>query len=203
MMGGVKPRTPSALRVPRVVATAVAAAAVSVMALFGAGCAPEPDPEPVVLTTTEAGSVYLDAVCPVNSAWDEADLEIDRLRIAIERGEADTTAFASAMTELSEAHTAAAEALQPEDSTWPSGAQDEVAAVQKSLLGDGEEALEVAELSAEKVTTYSWRGAKQAAATGAAAREVLGITEDPVTACELHAESKLETETDAEAETHP
>lgn len=161
------------------------------MALFATGCAPEPEPDPVVLTTTEAGSVYLDAVCPVNSAWDEVDLEIDRLRIAVERGEADTTAFASAMTELAEAHTAAAEALQPEDSTWPSGAQDEVTAVQKSLLADSEEALEAAELPAEEATTYSWQGAEQAAASGAAARDVLGITEDPVTACELHAEAEI------------
>lgn len=156
--------------------------------LVGCTAEPEPEPEPVVLTATEAGALYLDAVCPVNDAWDQADIEIDRLRIAVDRGETDTSEFAAAMTSLAEAHEHAAEALQPEDSTWPSGTQDEIAAVKASLVADSEEARQVAELPAEDATVYAWQGAETAAATAQAAREVLNLPEDPVAACEQHAE---------------
>lgn len=162
------------------------------------GCAPEPEPEP--LSMSDAGGVYLDAVCPVNRAWDEADVEIDRLRLAVSRGERDTAAFEEAMLGLSEASSTAAAELLPEDTTWPEEAVAHIEAVRESLLADSEQATEVATLPAEEAIAYDWQGAEAAATSGTAARSALGLADAPETACAQRsqqlAEERAQQETD-------
>lgn len=171
---------------------------VAALALALAACAPEPEPEPDLLTASEAGALYLDAVCPLNAVWDEADVEIDRLRIQVERGEDGTQAFAASMTRVAEASDEAGRMLAHEDYAWPAAVQPEIDDVRASLQNDAAQALEVAEMSAAEAADYTWQGMDAAAESGARAREALELPEDPVAACTQHAEQRA-----AEAEPEP
>lgn len=147
-----------------------------------------PAPEPEVLSATEAGGIYLDAVCPVNVAWDEADIELDRLRLTVSRGEADTRRFAAAMEQVGLASKAAAKALDPDTldgdgHVWPASALDEIAEVRATLLDDEKQAADVAKLPAQEATIYSWKGADAVGAAAHAARDALGLPEDGANAC--------------------
>ena len=152
------------------------------------GCAPEPGedavpPEPEVLTASKAGGIYLDAVCPVNDAWDELDVEVDRLRIAHARGETEMGRFHEAALALGEASEGAAKLLEPKNKAWPEDAVDEVEAVRASLRTDAKRAKSVAELPIAEAAVYVWPGAAEAGAEAAAAREALGLPADPIAAC--------------------
>jgi hypothetical protein len=133
-----------------------------------------------VLSATTAGGVYLDAVCPVNAAWDEVDVELDRLRIAVARGgdeEIDTSRFADAMERVAEASSDAGKRLDTEQQSWPAQAEPAVESVRETLQADRKQALSVAKLDAEE----------------AEARAALGLPEDPVAACAQWEEQQAET----------
>lgn len=174
-----------------------------------AGCAPEPQtaPGPEVLSATKAGGLYLDAVCPVNEAWDAADLEIDRLRIAQTREETDTDDFAEAMRAVGEASAEAARRLEPKDRTWPESATDEIAAVRETLRADAKQAAKVAEMPIDDVLDRGWAGAEEVGTAAAAARAALGLPTDPVAACaqweQQRAEAKAAESHAAEAKAEP
>ncbi|KIP53158.1 hypothetical protein SD72_04845 [Leucobacter komagatae] len=160
----------------------LAVAAVALLPL--AGCT-APEPEPEELTVTGAGARYLDAVCPVNGAWDSVDVEVERLRIALARSEAgDETALGAALTTLERRSLAAAENLDDASVSWPADAEDAIAAVRDSLAADAEQARDVAELSAADAVAHEWEGAERIAATSAKARASLGLPDDPEVACE-------------------
>ena len=169
-----------------------AAVAVGALCCALAGCGgepepvPEPEPEIEVLSVSEAGGVYLDAVCPVNAAWDEADVELDRLRVALGRGDGepiDTRLFADAMEEVAAASERAAERLETEQQEWPTGTRSAVETVRDTLEADRKQAQRVAELDADEAVGYAWRGVAESAAAAAEARAALGLPEDPIAAC--------------------
>lgn len=178
----------------------ISASAIGLIALLVTGCAsdptPEPEPEPEVLSASVAGGRYLDAVCPVNEAWDEADVEIDRLRIAQARGESDTRLFAEAMRRVGQQSAAAAEALDLEDSdeAWPADAETAIGRVEQSLRADAKEAEKAAKLPIGEAAGYAWQGSDAAAASAAEARAALGLPEDAVTACAQWAEQQAAAE---------
>lgn len=166
-----------------------AAAVLGVLCGALAGCsgAPEPEPEPEVLSASEAGGVYLDAVCPVNAAWDEADIELDRLRVAVARGDEspiDPGRFSDAMDEVAAASERAAERLDTEQQEWPSRTEAAIEAVRDTLEADRKQARRVAQLDAGDAVGYAWQGAAEAGDAAAEARAALGLPEDPVAACE-------------------
>ena len=178
-----------------------AAAALALLAAPLAACAPE-EPEPEKLSASRAGGVYLDAVCPVNAAWDVVDVELDRLRLAIERGDADTDAVAEALTEVGEASADAAGELDADTHEWPAGAAAPVAEVRRTLLADRKQAAKLAEQSAAEIAAYQWDGGDAAGAAAAEARAALGLPEDPAFACaEWEAQQRTADETPAPAET--
>ncbi|MBC9943373.1 hypothetical protein ICL81_02355 [Leucobacter sp. cx-328] len=159
-----------------------------------AGCTKsEPEPQ-VKLSVSEAAAEYLDAVCPVNSAWDAADAEIDRLRIAVARGEdgIDTRLYADAITKVGEASSTAATQLTSADTVWPGAAGPLVAKVSSSLVADAKSAPGAAKLEAEQVIVYEWPGAERAGAAAATVREALGLPDDAVAACDARAEQIAE-----------
>lgn len=150
-----------------------------------AGCAQDPEPPkpPEVLTASVAGGLYLDAVCPVNDAWDQVDLELDRLRLGLSRGEADTKEFAVAVKKVAEASEKAAKQLAPKDRAWPEDAKSAVGEVRDTLLADQKQALKVAKLKAKEAVDYVWQGSDDIAKSAAEARVVLGLPADPELAC--------------------
>lgn len=152
-----------------------------------AGCAPEPAPREAPqyqLTVTDAGARYLDAVCPVNAAWDAVDVEVDRLRIALARGgEADARPFADAVRALGAASGAAGESLVDPSLEWPSPARGPVAEVGASLAADAEQAQRAAGLDASAAVGYAWEDAAEAAASAKRARTALGLPDDARLAC--------------------
>ncbi len=158
-------------------------ASAGALALAAAGCAePAPDPEP--LSVTRAAEVYLEAICPVNEAWDAADVELDRLRLAATReGTSSTAAFAEAMGVVAERSGDAASALGSEERSWPEAAEGPVAAVAETLAADREQASRVAELPVEDVVDYQWDGADDIGATAAEARAALDLPADADEAC--------------------
>jgi hypothetical protein len=167
-----------------------AAAAIGALCSALTGCSGEaeapPEPEPEVLSASQAGGVYLDAVCPVNAAWDEADVELDRLRIAVGRGDEaqiDTRLFADAMGEVADASERAAERLETKQQEWPRGTETAVEAVRDTLESDRKQARKVAKLDAADAVGYAWLGAEESAAAAAGARTALGLPEDPIAAC--------------------
>ncbi len=169
----------------RLRAAVPAAAAVAVIALSASGCSPQPEPKTEILSATKAGGVYLDAVCPVNTAWDEADVELDRLRLAVGRGEdGEVRAFADAMRAVAEASEQAGERLASKDRAWPRSAEDEIEAVAETLRDDRKQALAVAKLSAEDAAAHAWKGGAEAGQAAAEARAALGLPADPEAACE-------------------
>lgn len=154
------------------------------------GCAPEPPPEPETLTPTRAATVYLEAVCPVNEAWDEADVELDRLRLAEARGEsASTAAFAASMTEVAKRSGTAATSLTSEERTWPDAARDPVAAVAETLAADQAQAKRVAALPAAQAVDYRWEGVDDIGAAASEARAALELPADADAACAAWRES--------------
>lgn len=174
-----------------------------VLLLSGCAQAGEPVEEPVeveVLSATKAGGLYLDAVCPVNEAWGEADVEIDRLRIAQARGETDTEAFAEAMRAVGKASEAAAKQLEPKDRAWPEDATDEIEAVRETLRADAKQADKVAEMKLSEVLAYTWKDSAEIGTTAEAARTALGLPADPIAACSQWAEQRAEEEAEKEAE---
>lgn len=168
-----------------------AAIVIGVIGVLGAalvGCSgdPEPPPPPQVLSPSEAGAVYLDAVCPVNDAWDAADVELDRLRVALARDgapEIDTRLFAETMDAVAAASERAAERLDTKQQEWPTRTEAAVEDVRETLEDDRTQARRVAELDADEAVDYAWQGAAESASASAAAREALGLPEDPVAAC--------------------
>ena len=171
---------------------ALAIAASATAGLLLAGCSasapPEPAPEPEVLSASEAGGLYLDAVCPVNAVWDEVDVELDRLRLTVSRGEDDTRRFAAALNELAAASKTAAHNLDPKTldkagHVWPEGALDQIAAVQQTLVADQKQAATVAKLDAHEIVNYSWKGAETVGTAASEARAALGLPEDGESAC--------------------
>ncbi|MEJ6490038.1 hypothetical protein PQI23_09915 [Leucobacter sp. USCH14] len=164
-----------------------------------AGCA-EPEPEPEALSLTRAAEVYLEAVCPVNEAWDIADVELDRLRLAAQRGgETSTSAFADAMTNVADRSGAAASSLTSSERTWPDAARDPVADVAETLVTDREQAEQVAKLPVEQIVEYQWEGADGIGTAAAEARAALDLPADADAACEAWKTSG-ERETTDEAE---
>lgn len=161
------------------------------LALGVTGCAaPDQPPEPETLTPTRAAVVYLDAVCPVNEAWDEADVELDRLRLAAERGmTASTSTFAASMIEVAERSASAATALTSGERTWPDAARDPIASVAETLEADEAQAKRVASLPAADVVDYRWEGAEDIGAAAAEARGALQLPADADAACAAWRES--------------
>ena len=157
-------------------------------ALSVTACAPEPVPEPERLTISQAGARYLDAVCPVNSAWDAADVEIDRLRIAVARetsdDEIDTRLFSEAIHKISSVSARAETQLGDPGVAWPKGADRAITDVRASLAADAAQAETAAALTATEVSRYSWEGADGLASAASDAREALGLPDDPDLACE-------------------
>ena len=157
--------------------------------LFVSGCAPEPaateatPPPPEPLTASKAGKLYLDAVCPLDEVWGEVDVELDRLRIAVGRGDTDTTRFADAMRRLADASAHASELLDATGQSWPKDAAAEVAAVRKTIEADEKQARAVAKMPASQAVQYAWDGAADIGTTASAARAVLGLPVDPDAAC--------------------
>lgn len=167
--------------------------AAALLLLTGCGTGGGDDAQqPEVLSATKAGGLYLSAVCPVNDAWDQLDVEVDRLRIAQTRGEGDTDAFAEAMQAVGTASMRAAKQLEPKDRSWPEQAVDEIEAVRDSLREDAKQSEKVSRLPLTQAATYAWKGAEEAGAAAAAAREVLGLPSDPVAACTQWKEQQKE-----------
>ncbi len=155
----------------------------------------DPDPvEPEPLSATRAGGLYLSAVCPVNDAWDAADLELDRLRLALGRGEADTEALAEALRDVADASAEAADELGPKRHSWPESASSAIAAVRASLTADERQALTVSKMSASKIVAYTWQGSDDIATAAADARAALGLPADAETACAQWAEQQASAE---------
>lgn len=168
--------------------TIIACAGLLLTGCSAQGSAPAANPEPEVLSASEAGGMYLDAVCPVNEAWDEADVERDRLRLTFSRGEDDTQRFAAAMKNVATASATAAKALDPRvldkaGRAWPKQALDEIADVQRTLESDRTQASKVAELDANEAVDYIWQGSEELGTAASAARSVLGLPEDGESAC--------------------
>lgn len=160
-------------------------AAVTALAALSGCAAPEPEPE--ALTITEAGSRYLDAVCPVNAAWDEVDVEVDRLRIAISRGDSvDTAGYVDALAGMELASRAAVETLDDPLVAWPAEAEAAVAEVGDSLRADARHAEEAAELAAAAAVAHRWPDVSNIADAALRARVALGLPEDPAGACAEH-----------------
>lgn len=169
---------------PRISAVAaVAAAGAVLLVLSGCGRA---EPEPKKLTASEAGTQYLSAVCPVNDAWDRADVELDRLRLVAARGSAATQVnpkpFSSAIGVVGTESARAAEQLGSAGIVWPKAAAPAIAEVRDSLAADAAQAARVAKLDATAAIEYRWDPGA-AAASDARARAALGLTGDPQIAC--------------------
>ncbi|MFD1202881.1 hypothetical protein ACFSWE_11740 [Leucobacter albus] len=159
-----------------------------------AGCsAPEPEPEPEELTVTEAGARYLDAVCPVNEAWDEVDAGVDRLRVAgarpaqadaAELSEALGAELSAALTRLEQRSLAAVKTLDDPLVAWPAAAQAAVEEVRDTLVDDAEQASSAAALDGQELSEYRWKDPQGIAEAAARARAALGLPEDPAAACD-------------------
>ncbi|WP_156322546.1 hypothetical protein [Leucobacter musarum] len=155
------------------------------------GCAEEA-PEPQELTVSQAGAKYLDAVCPVNAAWDDADVALDRLRLEADRvvesdsrdsENVDVTDFANRMRAVAKQSAEAASALTASNTLWPDAAADSIAEVARTLHDDEDQAARVAQLSAEKALDYRWEGAEDVGSAAASARAALGLPDDADAAC--------------------
>ncbi|KKI22437.1 MULTISPECIES: hypothetical protein [unclassified Leucobacter] len=163
-----------------------AVAAAGAVALLLSGCG-SPEPEPQKLTLSEAGTHYLSAVCPVNGAWDRADVELDRLRLVLARGpasagKAEVAPFSEAIGEVGAASTRAAEELGTTAIVWPKAAAPTIDAVRDSLAADAAQAKRVAKLDAAAAIAYRWDPG-DAAASDTRARAALGLTGEPQAAC--------------------
>lgn len=155
------------------------------------GCAEEV-PEPQKLTVSEAGAEYLEAVCPVNAAWDDADVALDRLRLeadrVVERDSGDVESvdvadFAQRMRAVAKQSAGAAAALTASTTLWPDAAAGSIAEVARTLEDDEDQATRVAKLSAEQALDYRWEGAEDVGSAAASARAALGLPDDADAAC--------------------
>lgn len=165
--------------------TAAAIGAAAAVALLLSSCVGTERPEPQVLTASEAGGQYLAAVCPVNTAWDRADVELDRLRLALSRDPktpSDPKPFARAIGEVATASTTAAKRLGSTEVVWPKQAAPAVDRVRESLAEDAAQAGRVAKLDAAAAVGYRWQPG-DAATADARARTALGLVGDPEAAC--------------------
>ncbi|MBL3698361.1 hypothetical protein [Leucobacter luti] len=179
-----------------------AALGAGVAALLLAGCSQTPpEPTPEVLTASTAGAAYLDAVCPVNTAWDLADVELDRLRLAVSRGSADPDDTAAALRHVADESKRAAASLDPKRSTWPAPAREAVAEVRQTLVADRKQALTVAKLDAKRMVAHTWEGAGDAAAAATAAHTALELPTEPDAACTQWAEQRAEAKAEKQRET--
>lgn len=176
------------------------AAAVALGTLMLAGCSAPPEPEPEVLAASEAGGAYLDAVCPVNAAWDIADAELEQLRLALARGDDDAEPVADALSEVAQASKKAAARLDPKQTTWPSPARSAIADVRQTLLDDREQAETVAKLPANKIAAYTWVGGEETAAAAAAAHAALELPDGAEDACSQWADQRAPQGTGSSAE---
>lgn len=154
-----------------------------------------PEAEPEVLSASEAGGIYLEAVCPVNASWDAADVELERLKLTVSRGDDDTARFAAAMNEVATASKTAVKALDPktldtEGHAWPKAASADIEAVRKTLANDQKQAARVAKLTASEAVNYAWQGADEVGTASSAARESLGLPSDGQSACEQWQEQR-------------
>ena len=153
------------------------------------GCAGQAEPEPERLTVTGAGTVYLEAVCPINAAWDEADAAIDALRIVVAREPADTAAEASALTHaiaalgtVNDETEQAITQLDPATHTWPDIALDPVEDVREQLRLSVEQVDRVRALEATEMAEHQWV-AGESSDVAAAARASLGLPDTAEVAC--------------------
>ncbi len=168
---------------------------VGITTLMLTGCVgSEPPPEPEVLTVSQAGNAYLDAVCPVNAAWDQADAELEKLRLRLAQGAAKPDALAAALEEVAAESAAAAKRLDPSRTTWPGGAQDAVAEVRTTLVADRAQAQKLAALEAEEMAEYRWKGADDTAAAAESARASLDLPSDSDAACAQRAAQLAESQ---------
>ncbi|PRI10851.1 hypothetical protein B4915_08135 [Leucobacter massiliensis] len=166
-------------------------AACATLCLTVLGCSDPEPPPPEVLSVSAAGGAYLDAVCPVNAAWDAADLELDRLRLAAGRGgeRLDARPLAEALRGVATASERAAEELDAASRRWPAGTEAAVESVLASLQDDAAQARRVAKLDADELLGYAWQDADVTGEAAAAARAALGLPEDPEAACAEREES--------------
>lgn len=163
--------------------------AVFTAAVFLVGCTSVPEPpKPEVLSASTAGGEYLTAVCPVNEAWDQADAALEQLRIAVSRGEGDPEQVVTALQGVIRANERAEKQLDAQRVSWPKPARSAVADVRDSLAADRKQAKRVMQLDADELAEYRWSGADAAGAAAVAAREALGILDDPEVACTQWAE---------------
>lgn len=165
-------------------ATAVVGTAAAAVLLLSS-CAGTGKPEPQVLTASEAGGQYLAAVCPVNAAWDRADVELDRLRLALSRDPktpGDPEPFARAIGAVATASTSAEKQLGSTEVVWPKPAAPAVERVRESLAEDAAQAGRVAKLDDAAAVGYRWQPG-DAAAADAQARTAFGLAGDPEAAC--------------------
>ena len=166
----------------------VAAASVALLAGCSNAPAAHETPPPEVLSASAAGVIYLEAVCPVNDAWDTADLELDRLELSIASGGTDTSRVADALGAVAKSSEVADAALAPEtlskqQQAWPDSAGQLVDDVRATLQGDAKQARQVAALTAPEIVAYTWQGADAIKSSAAAAREALGLPADGANAC--------------------
>lgn len=143
------------------------------------------------LSASKAGGLYLAAVCPVNDLWDEADLELDRLRLTLGREEGDSRAVARALDAIAQASEDAAEELAPEKVNWPASAESAIEEVRETLLSDRKQALRVARLPAEEIAAYEWQGGREIAEAATSARMALRLPADASSACEQWNEQQV------------
>lgn len=171
------------------------------------GCAEEV-PEPQELTVSEAGAEYLEAVCPVNAAWDDADVALDRLRLEADRAaerdsgdveSVDVADFAQRMRAVAKHSADAAAALTASTTRWPDAAAGSIAEVARTLEDDEGQAARVAKLGAEKALDYRWEGAEDVGSAAASARDALGLPDDADAACAQwrHASDDADTASDS------
>lgn len=137
------------------------------------------------LTITQAGGAYLDAVCPVNDAWDDLDLAVDQFRLALDGGNSSGAEdrFTEALTALGTKSRTAARTLEDSDQIWPAGAASSVEEVAESLREDFDESVRAAKLDPEDAVALTWPGATESAAAASAVREALGLPAEGREAC--------------------
>lgn len=169
-----------------VVKCAVVVATASLLASCALHADRAGDSEPVRLSASAAGERYLEAVCPLNAAWDAVDLEVDRLRLAKEQSvDADVSFFRDAIGSVAKLSDTARQSLIDDGVVWPQEARDAISRVGASLEADATLARDVEKLTPEDIVTFVWPSAETVADSAAEARAALELPEDPVAACEL------------------
>lgn len=156
--------------------------------------------EPEELSASKAGGLYLSAVCPVNDEWDRVDLEIDRLRLALGRGDGSPKNAARALVDLADASARSEKALAPKGQAWPTAAEPAIEAVRDTLRADRAQALRVAKLPADELVAYSWQGSAEIATAASDARSALGLPANALDACVQWGEQQAERDQQSNSE---